>query len=94
MIAIADEEVDLLFEKDEHKRQMVTTLTNRLVEAAITTTREQIAEHKQSFGIDPQSKTPELWKQIDEVLDFKQIGVQITEGGSLTPLSAQCAIVM
>ena len=94
MVAVSDAEVDDLFEKNENKRKMVTTLMNRLVEAAITTTREEIAENKQSFGIDPQSKTPQLWKQIDEVLDFQQIGVRIGEKGNLLPLTAQCAIVM
>lgn len=94
MVAVSEAEVDDLFEKNENKRKMVTTLMNRLVEAAITTTREEIAENKQSFGIDPQSKTPQLWKQIDEVLDFQQIGVRIGEKGNLLPLTAQCAIVM
>ena len=94
MVAVADPEIDLLYENDEHNKKLVRTIANRLVEAGIGLSREQIAEGKNSFAIDPRTQMPQLWQQLDEILDFKQIGVSVSEEGDLLPMSAQCAIIM
>jgi len=94
MVAATDPEIDLLYENDEHNRKIVQSITNRLVEAGIVASREQIDENLHSFAIDPRTRKPDLWKQLDELLDFKKIGVSISKDGDLLPLSAQCAIIM
>lgn len=94
IIGVSDPEIDLLYENNKQSQKIVRSITKRVVEAAIVTESEQLGEHLNSFSIDPQTKKPQLWNQLDEILNFKEVGVSITESGSLSPLSAQCAIIM
>lgn len=94
MVAVADPEIDSLYENDEHNKKIVETVTKRLVDAAILASREQIDNSLHSFAIDPRTRKPELWKQLDDLLGFSKIGVSVSKDGNLLPMSAQCAIIM
>ncbi|WP_018108982.1 vitamin B12 dependent-methionine synthase activation domain-containing protein [Bacteroides propionicifaciens] len=94
MVATSDPEIDLLYANNPRNQKIVKTVTNRMVEAAIIASREQIEENLSSFAIDPMGQRPRLWVQLDELLDFKKIGVEIGSDGNLSPQSAHCAIIM
>lgn len=94
MVAVSDPEIDLLYANNPRNQKIVKTVTNRMVEAAIIASREQIDENLSSFAIDPRNQRPRLWEQLDELLDFQKIGVKISPEGNLSPESAHCAVIM
>lgn len=89
----ADPEIDLLYDNNEINKRIVRSITYRLVEAAILSIKEGLGDNLTSFSIDPQTKNSTLWAELDQLLHFKDIHIQI-QGGRLNPLSAQCAVIL
>ena len=90
-----DSEVDLLFEKDEEKRKLVQTLSNRFTESAAQSLYSSLFEEK--------TKTPlvafikrekELLNLMQEKLNLTELDIQIKPDNTLTPNASKIGLMI
>ncbi len=98
-----EERIEELSKEDEYRSLLLQSLSHRLVEAATDRMHRHVRKYMWGIGIRqgirpaigyPSLPDQSLVKELDKIIDYKGMGITVTERGALSPSATTTGLIL